>query len=61
MIDTDEFELRTKEKNMLFCTYKRGVDGTVLLRTKNGRKEDVITLNEVLSSVYGCSVMIVPV
>lgn len=58
MIDADELELRTKEKNMLFCTYKRKSDGTILLRTRNGKKEDVITLNELLISVYGCSVVI---
>lgn len=58
MIEADEFELRTKEKNMLFCTYKRSADGTILLRTRNGKKEDDITLKEFLIGVYGCSVVI---
>lgn len=61
MVCVDEIELRTKEKNMLFCTYAVCADGTILLRTRNGKKEDTITLNELLLNVYGCSVIIKPV
>ncbi len=58
MVRENEVEIRTEEKNMLFCTAVKLPDGNVELISRNGKKEDHISVNSLLSQAYGRNVAI---
>lgn len=58
MVRENEIEVRTEEKNMLFCTAIKKEDGNVELISRNGKKEDHISVNSLLSQAYGRNVAV---
>lgn len=57
MIRNNEVEIRT-ENNMLLCTAITNQDGDYTLISRRGKKEDCISLNSLLSQLYGREVAI---
>ena len=53
MIGEKEIEVRTDEKDMLICTAMVKEDGQVELISRSGKKEDRISIDRVLSKIYG--------
>lgn len=43
---------------MLFCTAVKAPDGNVELISRNGKKEDHISVNSLLSQAYGKNVVV---
>lgn len=58
MVKNNEIVVRTEEKKMLFCTAVRKPDGDVELISRNGAKEDHLSVGSLLSQVYGRNVVI---
>ena len=58
MVRENEIEIRTDKKLMLFCTAVKAPDGNVELISRNGKKEDHISVNSLLSQAYGKNVVV---
>lgn len=58
MVRSNENEIRTDEKNMLVCTAVKDSSGNVELICRNGKKEDHISVNSLLTQAYGRSVAV---
>lgn len=54
-----ESELRTENKDMLVFTYKELPNNDFEVICRRGKKEDYITISELLSKMYGRPVHIV--
>ncbi len=53
MVGIDETPVRTDQLDMLLCTAKMGSDGQMKLITRNGKKEDTMSVDRFLTKVYG--------
>ena len=58
MVRENEVEVRTEGKNMLFCTAINDEDGNIELICRRGKKEDSISINSLLSQIYGRNVAV---
>lgn len=58
MINEDEKQIRTDEKQMLMCTVATQDNGDIKLIKRDGRKEDTMSVASFLSQVYGRPVAI---
>lgn len=59
MVGAGESEMRTEEKDMLLFTYKPLPDNNFDVICRRAGKEGHITMNELLSKMYGRQVHIV--
>ena len=59
MVGPGENELRTDEKGMLMFTYKELPDNDFDLICRKGTKEDHMTVNDMLTKMYGRKVHVV--
>lgn len=47
----NEKELRTNELNLLMCKMKLSENGTICFELKNGKREDYISLEDLVSEI----------
>ena len=59
MVGPGENELRTDEKGMLMFTYKELPDNYFDLICRKGNKEDHMTVNDMLTKMYGRKIHVV--